>query len=47
MPSKKQIIQEIYGENDDMGKEINDIIGDLKDKYGEDWVDHLDEIEDS
>ena len=24
MPSKKQIIQEIYGENDDMGKEIND-----------------------
>tara|TARA_R110000822_G_scaffold52235_4_gene135312 strand:+ start:1875 stop:2015 length:141 start_codon:yes stop_codon:yes gene_type:complete len=41
----KKIIQEIYGESDDVGEEITETIKRLREKYGDDWSDHLDEVE--
>ena len=43
----RQTIQEIYGDDDDnVGQELTEIIKRLKEKYGDDWASHLDEVED-
>jgi len=44
----KEIIQEIYGEDSGIrfDDEISDAIKKLKEKYGDDWVDHVNELED-
>ncbi len=43
-------LQEIFGQIDDepenVGVEIEDTLAKLKQKYGDEWSDHLDEVED-
>ena len=45
--SGKKIIQEIYGEDDNIrfDDEITDAIKKHKERYGDDWVDHVNELE--
>ena len=52
MKSKKQSLQEIYGEEDnvevtqeDVGKALQEIIKELKEKYGDDWASHISDKE--
>ena len=50
--SKKQHLQEIYGEDEDddievtdeeVGNALTEIIAELKEKYGKDWTKHIGE----
>lgn len=50
--SKRKHLQEIYGEDDteievtegEVGLALYDIIKELKEKYGDEWVKHISEV---
>jgi hypothetical protein len=49
---KKQSLQEIYGDaedtevtQEDMGNALQEIIKELKEKYGDDWAKHISDKE--
>ena len=52
--SKRKHLQEIYGEDDDsevevtgedMGIALHEIIKELKEKYGDEWLKHISDVE--
>lgn len=42
----RETLQEIYGEGDNIdSKELDEVFKKLKEKYGDDWPNHLDDLE--